>query len=57
MKASVNGKDDIVELLINAKADINMQAKASIESTYLLYWKYNANIMCGLSLHAGSIVY
>ncbi len=25
--ASANGKDDIVELLINAKADINLQDK------------------------------
>ncbi len=37
--ASRNGKDDIVDLLIKAKADVNVQDKeVSIESIDLIYW-------------------
>ncbi len=39
MLASYKGKDDIVDLLINAKADVNVQdKKVSIESINLRYW-------------------
>jgi hypothetical protein len=30
MAASMNGKDDIADLLINAKADVNLQDKVNI---------------------------
>ncbi len=50
--ASANGKDDIVDLLINAKTDVNVQDKASIEYNWRTFHDLNNILISVRLLHA-----